>query len=180
MAEIINFNDYASWDLPVWLNRLNPIPLDKTSLFYTLAAAEAYAMNVDLAYVGQVITVVQGESVIVYKINADRTLTSLATSDNIQASGSMVWAVQLVDESGVTYWSETDEEGNPVTEDTPGAKQVLKLKVGDSVSYVADLVDLENYLTKDVAEATYVKLETLYNEDPTGLGVFIIGGNDNE
>ena len=176
----INWNDYAGWDLPVFLNRLNPIPLDKTSLFYTLAAAESYAQNVNLAYIGQVITVVQGESVIVYKINADRTLTSLATSDNIEAKGEMVWAVQLEDESGKLYWSETDEEGNPVTPETPGAKQVLKLKVGDSISYVADLVDLENYLTKSQADATYVKITTLYDDDPENLGTFIIGGDDSE
>ena len=150
------------------------------NVFYLvyLLPIESYAQNINLAYIGQVITVVEGTSVIVYKINADRTLTSLATSDNIEASGSMVWAVQLTDESGNTYWSETDAEGNPVTQDTPGAKQVLKLKVGDSISYVADLVDLQDYLTKEQAEQIYVKNEKLYGENIENLGVFIIDGND--
>ena len=175
MAETpINFNNYASWDLPVWLNRLNPIPTDKTTIWYSKSEAEAYAQNVNLAYIGQTLSVIEGENVVVYKINADRTLTALATSDNVKASGAMVWAVQLVDESGQTYWSEYDEDGNPVTKDTEGAKEVLKLTVGDSVSYVANLVDLTEYLTKAEAATTYVKNTTLYGDN----GVFIIDGDD--
>lgn len=159
----INFNNYASWDMPVWMNRLNPIPLDKTTLFSSLSEAETYATNRNLAYIGQVITVVEGENVTVYKINADRTLTSLATSDSINASGSMVWVVSLEDESGNTYFSETDASGNTVTENTPGAQEVLKLSIGDSTSYVANLVDLRDYLTRAEAAATYVT-KTEFNE----------------
>ena len=34
-----NFKDGAKWDLPVYLNRQNPIPLDGTSVYKTLEEA---------------------------------------------------------------------------------------------------------------------------------------------
>lgn len=83
----IDFNNYAGWDLPVYLNRLNPIPLDKTALFYAYSAATAYALNENLAYEGQVISVIEDEVVTVYKINTDRTLEEVGKSSptSIQA-----------------------------------------------------------------------------------------------
>lgn len=98
----IDFNNYAGWDLPVYLNRLNPIPLDKTSIFYSYSEASTYALNVNLAYEGQILSVLEDNIVTVYKINANRELepigggspssipadnytsaVTLATSDNI-------------------------------------------------------------------------------------------------
>lgn len=64
-----NFKDGAKWDLPVYLNRQNPIPLDGTSIYNSYAEAEAYARENAKAYPGQIISVVTESEVKVYKIN---------------------------------------------------------------------------------------------------------------
>lgn len=175
----IDWSKYAGWDLPVYLNRLNPVPLDKTSVFDSLAEAEAYAADeTKMAYAGQIIAVVDvaNSGVTTYKINIDRTLTALATADSIHAEGKMVWAIK----SGDTY-SETDEEGNPVTEDTPGAEYVLRITLGESKAYIANLVDLTEYLKKAEAAATYATQSQLFNTDTSGevnLGILVISDED--
>ena len=61
---------FASWDLPVYLHRQNPVPLDETSVFTSFEAAQQYASNEDgMAYPGQIISVVTKSEVKVYKIN---------------------------------------------------------------------------------------------------------------
>lgn len=50
--------DGNSMGLPMNINRGNPIPLDTTSVWYSLEEAKAYAISGATAYVGQVITVV--------------------------------------------------------------------------------------------------------------------------
>ena len=64
-----NFKDGAKWDLPVYLNRQNPIPLDGTSVYKTLEEAQTYATSDPKAYPGQIISVVTESEVKVYKIN---------------------------------------------------------------------------------------------------------------
>ena len=64
-----NFKDGAKWDLPVYLNRQNPIPLDGTSIYNSYAEAETYAKENVKAYPGQIISVVTKTEVKVYKIN---------------------------------------------------------------------------------------------------------------
>lgn len=49
--------DYNSMGLPMNIQRSNPIPLDKTEIYYSLSDAEAYAKSAT-AYVGQTIKVV--------------------------------------------------------------------------------------------------------------------------
>ena len=65
MAEITNgffeaLNDpkAAMWSAGVAFNRSNPLPLDKWSVFQTIAEAEAYAESNAVAYPGQLIAVV--------------------------------------------------------------------------------------------------------------------------
>lgn len=50
--------DGNSMGLPMNINRGNPIPLDTTSVWYSLEEAQNYAKSGATAYVGQVITVV--------------------------------------------------------------------------------------------------------------------------
>ena len=50
---------FASWDLPVYLHRQNPVPLDETSVFTSFEAAQQYASDEQrMAYPGQIISVV--------------------------------------------------------------------------------------------------------------------------
>lgn len=108
-----NFKDGAKWDLPVYLNRQNPIPLDGTSIYNSYAEAEAYAKGDAKAYPGQIISVVTETEVKVYKINngqleelgkgslvTDQNPKNLATADNI---GQIIYLTTQVIDGKVTY-----------------------------------------------------------------------------
>lgn len=105
---------FASWDLPVYLHRQNPVPLDETSVFTSLEAAQQYAANTDgMAYPGQIISVVTDTEVKVYKINngkleelgkgslvTDKNPKLLATADNI---GQIIYLTAQVIDGKDTY-----------------------------------------------------------------------------
>ena len=108
-----NFKDGAKWDLPVYLNRQNPIPLDGTSIYNSYAEAEAYARENAKAYPGQIISVVTESEVIVYKINngkleelgkgslvTDQNPKLLAKADNI---GQIIYLTAQVQDGEDTY-----------------------------------------------------------------------------
>ena len=110
-------NGKASWDLAVYLNRQNPLPLDGTSIYNSLEAAQKYARENVKAYPGQIISVVTDVEVKVYKINngkleelgkgslvTDKNPNSLATADNIGQIIYLTKEVKVTGESGeVTY-----------------------------------------------------------------------------
>lgn len=111
---------FASWDLPVYLHRQNPVPLDETSVFTSFEAAQQYASDEDgMAYPGQIISVVTDAEVKVYKINngkleelgkgslvTDKNPNSLATTDNIGQIIYLTKDVKVTEGSGeVTYSS---------------------------------------------------------------------------
>ena len=114
-----NFKDGAKWDLPVYLNRQNPIPLDGTSVYKTLEEAQTYATSDPKAYPGQIISVVTESEVKVYKINngnleelgkgslvTDKNPKLLATADNIGQIIYLTKDVKVTEGSGeVTYSS---------------------------------------------------------------------------
>ena len=108
-----NFKDGAKWDLPVYLNRQNPIPLDGTSIYNSYAEAEAYARENAKAYPGQIISVVTESEVKVYKINngnleelgkgslvTDQNPKLLAKADNI---GQIIYLTTQVIDGEDTY-----------------------------------------------------------------------------
>ena len=108
-----NFKDGAKWDLPVYLNRQNPIPLDGTSIYNSYAEAETYAKENAKAYPGQIISVVTDTEVKVYKINngqleelgkgslvTDQNPKNLATADNI---GQIIYLTKEVIDGKDTY-----------------------------------------------------------------------------
>ena len=108
-----NFKDGAKWDLPVYLNRQNPIPLDGTSIYNSYAEAEAYARENAKAYPGQIISVVTDTEVKVYKINngkleelgkgslvTDQNPKLLATTDNV---GQIIYLTKEVIDGKDTY-----------------------------------------------------------------------------
>lgn len=80
----------SSMGLPMNINRGNPIPIDSTSVWYSLQEAQTYAASGATAYVGQLITVVDetNETSTVYVIsNTDGDLISLfsSSSDDIES-----------------------------------------------------------------------------------------------
>ena len=110
-----NFKDGAKWDLPVYLNRQNPIPLDGTSIYNSYAEAETYAKENAKAYPGQIISVVTNTEVKVYKINngqleelgkgslvTAQNPKNLATADNI---GQIIYLTTEVIDGKDTYSS---------------------------------------------------------------------------
>lgn len=112
-------NGKASWDLAVYLNRQNPLPLDGTSVYNSLEAAQKYASENVKAYPGQIISVVTDTEVKVYKINngkleelgkgslvTDQNPNSLAKADNIGQIIYLTKDVKVTEGSGeVTYSS---------------------------------------------------------------------------
>lgn len=106
-------NGKASWDLAVYFNRQNPLPLDKTSVYNSLEAAQKYASENVKAYPGQIISVVTDTEVKVYKINngkleelgkgslvTEQNPKNLATADNI---GQIIYLTTQVIDGEVTY-----------------------------------------------------------------------------
>lgn len=67
------------WNLGVPIERTNPGPLEKYSVFQTIEAAQNYASTNVVAYPGQIIAVVDSTSneVSTYKINIDGSLTQI-------------------------------------------------------------------------------------------------------
>ena len=111
---------FASWDLPVYMHRQNPVPLDETSVFTSFEAAQQYASDEQrMAYPGQIISVVTDAEVKVYKINngkleelgkgslvTDQNPKELATTDNVGQIIYLTKDVKVTEGSGeVTYSS---------------------------------------------------------------------------
>lgn len=78
MAEITNgffeaLNDpkAAVWSAGVAFNRSNPLPLDKWSVFQTMADAEAYAESNAVAYPGQLIAAVDNGKMVAMVLAED-------------------------------------------------------------------------------------------------------------
>jgi len=62
-------NKAGVWNVGATIARTNAIPLDKTSVFDSYSSASTYALESPLAYPGQVISVVNADSVETYVIN---------------------------------------------------------------------------------------------------------------
>lgn len=82
--------DYSYMEFPLSIQRQDAFPLDKNSVFYSLAEAQEYASSNPLAYPSQVIGVVNEseETVNIYKINFDGSLTELGSGGG---SGTIEW-----------------------------------------------------------------------------------------
>ncbi len=61
-------SDFAFMEFPMAFSRQDGFPLDKTSVYSSLAEAQTYAQTSPLAYVGQVLSVVENGEAKVYKI----------------------------------------------------------------------------------------------------------------
>lgn len=162
---------FASWDLPVYLHRQNPVPLDETSVFTSFEAAQQYASNEDgMSYPGQIISVVTESEVKVYKINngkleelgkgslvTDKNPKLLATADNI---GQIIYLTTQVIDGEVTYSS------GPYI--VSGAGEVSKIgTTSASGDIAADVAALQG--TVSTLESTVGKKGSGSDNPSTGL-----------
>lgn len=81
-------NTFSHIGVPFNYSRGNPQPLDNSSIYTSLSAAQEYATNSPVAYVGQIVTVVDSDkgSVDVYKINIDNSLSLVAPAIKIDVT----------------------------------------------------------------------------------------------
>lgn len=78
-----NFNSKLDWAMP--FQRTGKYPLDRTDLFDSLEDAQKYALGDGSdsrglgksSYIGQIITVYENDSVQVYKIDSNRTISQI-------------------------------------------------------------------------------------------------------
>ena len=87
----------SSMGLPMNINRGNPIPIDSTMVWYSLAEAQEYAQNGATAYVGQLISVVDEENSLttVYVIiNEDGELLNISSQSSGDAEAAAARASQ--------------------------------------------------------------------------------------
>lgn len=107
MSYTENFNSKLDWAMP--FQRTGKFPLDRTQLFSSYDDAVAYAKGDGsdsrklggTSYIGQIIVVVENDQVLVYKIDADRTISPLnsntVTSDktytHYQTEASATWKI---------------------------------------------------------------------------------------
>ncbi len=61
-------SNFAFMEFPMAFSRQDGFPLDKTSVYASLAEAETYAKTSPLAYVGQVLSVVENDEAKAYQI----------------------------------------------------------------------------------------------------------------
>ena len=78
-------NTFSHIGVPFNYTRGNPLPIDNSMVWTSLTAAQDYALTSPVAYIGQVITVVDSalSTVDVYKINADSSLSLVAPAIGI-------------------------------------------------------------------------------------------------
>lgn len=67
------------WNAGVTFERTNPVPLEKYSIFKTLAEAQTYATTSPVAYPGQPIAVIGDDSTSLYFIDTDGSLKQIAS-----------------------------------------------------------------------------------------------------
>lgn len=81
----INRNN-KNMEFPLQIKRQYAAPLDTNSVFYSLAEAQGYASSSPLSYVGQVISVVNGSNVEIYKISSRGLLEGIGGQIEVSAT----------------------------------------------------------------------------------------------
>ena len=149
----------ALWDVGVAINRTNPLPLDKFSVFKSLGTVDdtgtdtalGYAMNSVIAYPGQIIAVVSGTDaapqVKVYSIkktgkettDAMNVLQELGSQD---AFGGLEMTVNLLDQE--------------VVKTVTGDKAVKATKAGNAVTLTTQTSTVEGNILEIKDDGFYV------------------------
>ena len=90
---------FASMEFPMAFSRQDSFPMDKSSVYGSLSAAQTYAQTSPLAYVGQVIAVVVDGTATIYQIkNTAGDLEPLGTGDLTGDVDALLAAQRATDE----------------------------------------------------------------------------------
>ena len=79
----------AVWDVGVSIHRTNPLPLDQLEIFETEQDLQTYIKTNKLAYPGQIVTLLEGNTTTVYvveEVGTDAKLKELAATDDTNAA----------------------------------------------------------------------------------------------
>lgn len=82
MAFNINTSITGRFNLPLSIGRLNPLPVDSSTVWATYEEARAYAQSDVTAYVGQILFV-KADASLYLIADTSGTLTKIITSSNI-------------------------------------------------------------------------------------------------
>ena len=82
MAIEVNTASTGRFNLPMSIGRLNPLPVDGSTVWATYEEAQTYAQSDVTAYVGQILFV-KADSSLYLITDTSGTLTKLITSSNI-------------------------------------------------------------------------------------------------
>lgn len=82
MAINVNTSTTGKFNLPLSIGRLNPLPVDSSTVWATYDEALAYAQSDVTAYVGQILFV-KADSTLYLITDTSGTLTKLLTNSNI-------------------------------------------------------------------------------------------------
>ena len=82
MAINVNTSTTGKFNLPLSIGRLNPLPVDGSTVWATYEEALAYAQSDVTAYVGQILFV-KADSTLYLIADTSGTLTKLLTNSNI-------------------------------------------------------------------------------------------------
>lgn len=132
----------SKWNAGVTFERTNPVPLEKYSVFHTLAEAETYARSNAVAYPGQLLAVVTDTAVTTYKINVDGTLSQIDAQikpGDLPISAGV--GIEFGENNGKTTINAKLKNGNGLTVDNNGYLSVQKVdfdKVVDSTTSASD------------------------------------------
>jgi len=124
----------SKWNAGVTFERTNPVPLEKYSVFHTLAEAQSYAASNVVAYPGQLVAVVTDSAVTTYKINVDGTLSQIDAAiepGDLPISAGV--GIEFGANDGKTTINAKLKEGNGLTADSEGYLSVQQLELDDVV-----------------------------------------------
>lgn len=152
------------WNAGVTFERTNPVPLEKYSIFKTLAEAETYATTSPVAYPGQPIAVVGDDNTTLYFIDNDGSLKSIASGSSTEGAldAAKNYTNKVSADLSTDYVAKikaTDDKlsGYVLTANAESATASDKLLKSSSVSAIAKAyVD-----ALDVAEKTATQAQTI-------------------
>lgn len=188
----IDYSQYKFWDVPVYMHRMNPIPLDSTSVFNSMEEAEEY-MSSPIAYPGQIVSVIDDDTntSTPYIVSPDKKLIPLASSTDAideaiknvifkaDTPSDAISEIATAENVGrvITVANDDTEGDNPLSAGlyivtAPGTIQKLALSSGtenDYTSFESRIAALEGW--KEKISTIVIEEE----DDPEDMGGDISG-----